>query len=99
MCVLNTLSEYDSGLSALYVKDDGSVKTVGDIVEQPLLSSTLAKVGLYGPDYIYKTMATTLAREIKDAGGIITVEDLQGYSPNVLKPLTTTFMGHTYVGK
>ena len=88
-----------TGLSALYVKSDGSIKTVGDIVEQPLLSSTLAKVGLYGPDYIYTTMASTLAKEIQDAGGIMTVNDLQRYTPNVLKPLTTTFMGHTYVGE
>ena len=83
----------------MYLKDDGSIKTYGDIVEQPLLSSTLAKIGQHGPDYIYVTMASTLAKEIQDTGGIITVDDLQRFTPNVLKPLTTTFMGHTYVGE
>jgi gamma-glutamyltranspeptidase/glutathione hydrolase/leukotriene-C4 hydrolase len=86
------------GLSALYLKDDGSIKTVGDTVQQPLLSATLSKIGEVGPSYIYSTMAAVLSAEIRAAGGIVTVEDLQKYTPNVLPPLTTSFMGHTYVG-
>jgi gamma-glutamyltranspeptidase len=86
------------GLSALYVKADGAIKTVGDVVEQPLLADTLAKVGRFGPDYLYVTMAPTLAAEIQAAGGVVTAADMQAYVPDVLKPLTASFMGHTYVG-
>ena len=40
------------GLSALYVKADGAIKTVGDVVEQPLLADTLAKVPPYLATYL-----------------------------------------------
>ena len=86
------------GLSALYVKADGSIKKVGDVVEQPLLADTLAKVGRFGPDYLYTTMAPTLEAEIRAAGGVVTAADMQAYAPEVLQPLTASFMGHTYVG-
>jgi hypothetical protein len=39
-------------LSSLYLRSDGSIKTVGDVVEQPTLSKTLFKIAAYGPVYI-----------------------------------------------
>lgn len=51
-------------LSALYLRGDGSLKKVGDTVQQPTLSRTLYKIAELGPDYLYVTMAATLSSGI-----------------------------------
>jgi Gamma-glutamyltranspeptidase len=48
-------------LSALYIKPDGTLKKAGDTVQQPVLASTLLKIAKLGPDYLYSTMASTIA--------------------------------------
>ena len=48
-------------LSALYIKPDGTIKIAGDTVQQPALASTLQKIAKLGPDYLYDTMASTIA--------------------------------------
>lgn len=48
-------------LSALYIKPDGTLKVAGDTVQQPQLANTLQKVAEFGPDYLYVTMASTIA--------------------------------------
>lgn len=85
-------------LSALYLRSDGSLKVAGDTVENVQLSQTLNLIGLYGSDYIYEQMATDLAGEIQNAGGIITVNDIRHYHPKIYTALTTEFMGYTYIG-
>jgi gamma-glutamyltranspeptidase len=54
-------------LTALYVKPDGSMKIAGDTVQQPDLARTLHSVAKYGPDYLYVTMADTIAKGITHA--------------------------------
>ena len=49
-------------LTALYIKPDGSMKIAGDTVQQPDLARTLHSVAKYGPDYVYVTMADTIAK-------------------------------------
>jgi gamma-glutamyltranspeptidase len=49
-------------LSALYIKPDGTLKIAGDTVQQPVLASTLLKIAKLGPDYLYVTMASTIAK-------------------------------------
>jgi gamma-glutamyltranspeptidase/glutathione hydrolase/leukotriene-C4 hydrolase len=86
-------------LADLYLKNNGkSVKEVGDIVNQPTLSKTLMMIGEYGPDYLYKTMSTTIAKEIQEAGGIITKEDIETYEPLITPPLTANISGYHYIG-
>jgi gamma-glutamyltranspeptidase len=43
-------------------------------------------------------MAATLATEIQAAGGIITEEDIRGYTPLTHGTLNVSAMGHTYIG-
>lgn len=85
-------------LSKLYLKSNGKVKTAGDIVQQPQLANTLNQIAAVGPSYIYDTMAATLAKEIVDAGGIVTAQDIRRYNPIVYPALETDFMGYRYVG-
>ena len=85
-------------LSKLYVKSVGVLKSTGDVVEQPALAQTLRMIAAHGPDYIYDTMAATLAQEIVAAGGVVTAQDIRGYEPIVYAALEADFMGHLYVG-
>ena len=48
-------------LAELYIKPDGTIKIAGDTVQQPVLANTLRKVAEFGPDYLYVTMASTIA--------------------------------------
>jgi gamma-glutamyltranspeptidase len=86
-------------LNALYMKDDGStIKVAGDSVQQPLLAKTLRNVGELGPDYLYTTMASSLAADIQAAGGIVTEADITAYAPIEYPALEKSFMGHQYIG-
>lgn len=85
-------------LSNYYLTSAGTVKRAGDTVKQPKLAKTLAQIGKYGPDYLYKTMAATIAEEIQALGGIVTEDDIANYSIDVMQPIETEVMGYTYLG-
>jgi gamma-glutamyltranspeptidase len=57
-----------------------------------------AQVANNGVDYIYDTMADTIAKEIQEAGGIVTAADIRGYEPAVSSPVQCTVFGSTYLG-
>ena len=65
LLLLEIKSQLRSGfyplLSELYIKPDGTIKIAGDTVQQPVLASTLLKIAKLGPDYLYSTMANTIA--------------------------------------
>ena len=67
--LLQIQSQLHSGLypdlAALYLRKDGSLKKVGDTVQQPALSRTLYNIAQSGPDYLYVTMAATLSSGIR----------------------------------
>ena len=88
----------DTLLQSLFRRDDGSLKETGDVVEQPDLSNTLTRIAEEGVGYYYDTLASTLAAEIHEMGGILTARDIKNYTPNILQPIQTPFMGHQYIG-
>jgi gamma-glutamyltranspeptidase len=91
-------------LSSLYMKQDSKtgklmMKEAGDVVKQPELAHTLERIGKEGPSYLYgASMAEILSREIKEAGGIVSMEDIVNYEPVITKPITANFSGYTYLG-
>lgn len=91
-------------LTSLYMKTNPKnkneliFKDPGDIVNDPVLSKTLQNIAVYGPDYLYKTMAETLAKEIQDVGGIITANDIRNYQPLITEPLKSNISGYHYYG-
>lgn len=85
-------------LNSLYLRADGSHKRTGDHVYQPLLSETLYHIASEGPDYLYKTMAATIASEIQENGGIVTADDISSYSVHKSKPIHSSIFGHEYLG-
>lgn len=82
-------------LSDLYLNSNGEIKKEGDVVKQATLSNTLHHIGIHGPDYLYVTMAGTMASEIQSAGGIVTSDDIKRYNVNATVPLVCHAFGHT----
>lgn len=85
-------------LSAIFKDERGYPKAIGTIIKRPELAHTLKQIATNGADYLYDTMADTLAAEIAEAGGYVTADDIRNYKPLVYPALETTVMGHTYVG-
>lgn len=73
------------------------LKTSGDIVKQPILAQTLTNIAEH-PDYLYTTMASTLAAEIQSLGGILTKEDIINYEPVLREPIKANYSGYQYIG-
>ncbi|XP_064210183.1 glutathione hydrolase 1 proenzyme-like isoform X3 [Anguilla rostrata] len=55
-----------------------------DIIKFPKLADTYQRIAAEGPDVFYNgTMARSIVAEIQAAGGIITLDDLAGYEPQL----------------
>lgn len=62
--------------------DGKTYLNAGDIMTRPAYIETLKNVAMHGADYIYTgEVAAEIAKEIQDAGGIITEQDIQNYKP------------------
>jgi gamma-glutamyltranspeptidase/glutathione hydrolase len=66
----------------------------GDLFRRPDLAWTLARLRTAGPDAFYRgEIADEIVRAVKDAGGVLTREDLAGYAPKDRTPLETSYRG------
>jgi gamma-glutamyltranspeptidase/glutathione hydrolase/leukotriene-C4 hydrolase len=62
----------------------GELLVEGSILKQPALASTLSAVATFGPKALYEgDLAQALVDDVQQAGGILTVADLTGYSAQV----------------
>ncbi|XP_075539774.1 scoloptoxin SSD14-like [Dermacentor variabilis] len=72
----------------------GKILQEGEILIQEDLASTLEMVRDKGADYFYNgSLASEIAQEIKQNGGILTEYDLKNYSVTWAEPLTANFTG------
>ncbi|RYH17441.1 hypothetical protein EON65_28595 [archaeon] len=86
-------------LSRLYMKNNmKQLKEAGDVVEQPQLANTLERIANEGSGYLYDTMASTLAQEVQQKGGILTAEDIRTYEPISRVPIYADIAGYKYIG-
>jgi gamma-glutamyltranspeptidase len=70
----------------------------GDTLRNPTLARTLEAIMKEGADAIYRGFrAKNLAKEIQDAGGIITERDLERYQATLRSPLISEASGFTFV--
>jgi gamma-glutamyltranspeptidase len=80
----------DWGLRALLTHFDTweSAKKEGDIIKNKALAGTLRAIRDGGADAFYKgDRAAKLAKDIQDAGGIVTQEDIENYKPTLRSPI------------
>ncbi|MES3675989.1 gamma-glutamyltransferase [Halomonas elongata] len=79
----------------MFFKEDGSAYQVGDTFRQPELAATLKRIAEQGAREFYEgETAELIAAEMQRHDGLITLEDLAGYQPEIREPSHGTYRGH-----
>lgn len=85
----------NAGMRAVYASN-GEILKVGDVCRNGKLARTLEAVAERGPGAFYRgPVAVLLVKDVKEAGGIMTKEDLEKYQVKVRRPLSQSVMGLT----
>ena len=79
---------------ACYRKADGAKWSAGDVLKQPDLAATLARIASDGPDEFYTGLTATMIADYSDAHeGLLTREDLASYRAVERPPIRGSFRG------
>ncbi|HEY8038513.1 MAG TPA: gamma-glutamyltransferase [Polyangiaceae bacterium] len=85
--------------SAALFLPNGAPPAAGATWRDPELAAVLRKIAEQGPAGFYEgPVAETLARAMKDAGGLVTQEDLKAYRAKWRTPIDYEYRGHHVVG-
>jgi gamma-glutamyltranspeptidase / glutathione hydrolase len=70
----------------------------GEVLKQPELAATLARMQRSGPREFYEgETARLIAADMKANGGLITLEDLKGYAAKEREPLRASYRGNEII--
>ncbi|KAL4199591.1 hypothetical protein AMTRI_Chr03g51960 [Amborella trichopoda] len=84
----------DEGLREKFM-EYGELLKIGDIVRDVKLARTLTEIAIHGPSVFYDgPVGVDLVHDIREKGGIITMEDLKGYVVKQRKPIFAKVMNH-----
>ena len=79
----------------IFSRPDGNSLHEGDRLVQADLAATLTAIAEQGPRSFYEgPVAEELAKAVRDAGGIMTTDDLKTYQPVVRTPVRGTYRGY-----
>jgi gamma-glutamyltranspeptidase/glutathione hydrolase len=82
----------------IFSRPDGTPVGEGDRLIQADLAATLAAIAEQGPRGFYEgPVADKLAKAIRDAGGIMTTDDLKSYQAVIRTPVHGTYRGYDIV--
>ena len=82
----------------IFSRADGTELREGDKLVQSDLAATLSAIAEQGPRGFYQgPIAEKLANAVRDAGGIMTPEDLKSYSAVIRAPVRGTYRGYEIV--
>ena len=85
-------------LVKVFARPDGTSLKEGDKLMQGDLASTLSAIAEQGSRGFYEgPVAEKLAKAIRDAGGIMTTDDLKAYQPVIRTPVRGTYRGYDIV--
>ncbi|MEW6641262.1 MAG: gamma-glutamyltransferase [Pseudomonadota bacterium] len=91
------LARWPAG-AKLFSRPDGTPLREGDRLVQPDLAATLSAISDQGPRGFYEgAVASKLIAGIRDAGGIMTTDDLKAYQPVLRAPLRGRYRGYDIV--
>jgi gamma-glutamyltranspeptidase/glutathione hydrolase len=77
---------------------DGTPLHEGDMLVQPDLAATLSAIAAQGPRGFYEgPVAEKIAKAVRDAGGIMTTDDLKSYQAVIRTPVRGTYRGYDIV--
>ncbi|HXL12568.1 MAG TPA: gamma-glutamyltransferase [Bradyrhizobium sp.] len=82
----------------IFSRTDGSSLREGDTLVQSDLAATLTAISAQGPRGFYEgPVAEKLVNAIRDAGGIMTLDDLKSYQPVIRNPVRGSYRGYDIV--
>jgi gamma-glutamyltranspeptidase/glutathione hydrolase len=82
----------------IFSRADGGPLREGDTLVQGDLAATLSAIAERGPRGFYEgPVAEKLARAVRDAGGIMTPEDLESYAAVIRAPVRGSYRGYDIV--
>ena len=82
----------------IFSRADGGPLHEGDILVQSDLAATLSAIAEQGPRGFYQgPVAEKLAKAVRDAGGIMTAEDLKSYAAVIRTPVRGSYRGYDIV--
>jgi gamma-glutamyltranspeptidase / glutathione hydrolase len=82
----------------LFSREDGTSLREGDTLTQSDLAVTLSAIAARGPRGFYEgEVAEKLVKAIREAGGIMTLDDLKSYQPAIREPVRGTYRGYEIV--
>ncbi|MBA2269671.1 MAG: gamma-glutamyltransferase [Chthoniobacterales bacterium] len=77
---------------------DGKLYREGELLPQPELAGTLARLQKNGPREFYEgATARLIADDMKQHGGLMTADDLRNYTPKERAPLRGNYRGHEII--
>jgi gamma-glutamyltranspeptidase/glutathione hydrolase len=86
------------GSREVFFKTNGDPYHEGEILRQPDLAKTYRAVAEHGLEWFYGgPFAKTVAKWMRDNGGILTDEDFAKYQAVLREPISTTYRGYTVV--
>lgn len=84
----------DKGLRNTFTLNGTSLLQIGEKCYNKRLAKTLAQIAKYGPKVLYNgIIGYNLAKDVLEAGGILTMDDLRSYRVNLRKPVSAETMG------
>ncbi|KAM5577415.1 hypothetical protein ABKV19_007988 [Rosa sericea] len=84
----------DEGLRHIFTSK-GRLLQTGVTCRNRKLAETLRQISKFGPVAFYNgSIGSKFIRDIRKAGGILTMKDLQSYKVKVTKPVSTDTLGH-----
>ena len=87
------LLQYQHGGAAYLL--DGRAPQPGEVVVQKDLAETFRRVAAEGPEIYYKgAIAEAIAGYMTEVGGLITMEDLADFTPQIVDPIAIDYRGH-----
>ena len=92
------LLKQDPTAAKIFFRPDGSALQPGDRLVQTDLADTLEAIAKGGPDAFYKgPIAQKVEAAMKAGGGIMTAQDLAGYTVTETAPVTCSYRGYVFV--
>lgn len=85
-------------MQKVYWNELGLPYEAGDVITNPDLAKLLQKIADEGKDGFYKgEVAQAIVDTLAKYGGVMTLEDLASYEPQVLKPVTGSYRGYEII--
>lgn len=85
-------------LAGVFLNESGAPHEVGETIRQPELAESLRAIARDGAAAFYEgAIGQSIASRMADAGGAVTLEDLNSYEPVWRQPVIGSYRGRTVV--